>query len=81
MSQAIETSTIIVLASETLPHASVNLLPPSPVTVMVAILRTMGTDLANEREVIWVLMGAGFKGSLIVKLLSEVIALTRCQMG
>lgn len=81
MSQAIETSTIIVPASETPPHASVNLLPPSPVTVMVAILRTMGTDLANEREAICVLMGAGFKGSLIVKLLSEVIASTRRQMS
>lgn len=75
MQQAIETNTISAPASETPIRASVNLLPPSPTTVMACILRTMGSDLGDEREVIRVLIGAKFKGRQVVALMDEAMAL------
>jgi hypothetical protein len=45
------------------------------VEVMAALLRTMGTDLADEREVIRVLIGAKFSNDQVLNLMDEAIAL------
>jgi hypothetical protein len=42
---------------------------------MAALLRTMGTDLADEREVIRVLIGAKFSNDQVLNLMDEAIAL------
>ena len=49
----------------------------SPVEVMATLLRTMGTDLADEREVIRVLIGAKFGDDQVLNLMDEAIALAR----
>lgn len=74
MSQAAQTITIFTCASETPNCATVNSLPPSPVIVMAAILRTMGTDLGDDHEVIRVLIGAKFSGRRVINLMNGAIA-------
>lgn len=56
------------------PASSVN---APPVTVMAALLRTMGTDLGDEREIIRVLIGAKFTAGQVRTLMDEAIALAR----
>lgn len=48
-----------------------------PVEVMATLLRTMGTDLGDEREVIRVLTGAKFGADQVKNLMDEAIALAR----
>jgi len=75
MQQAVETNTISAPGSETPICAIVNFGPPSPVTVMAALLRTLGANFGDEREVIRVLIGAKFKGRQVVALMDEAMAL------
>lgn len=56
------------------PAASVNV---QPVVVMATLLRTMGTDLGDEREVIRLLIGAKFGNDQVLNLMDEAIALAR----
>lgn len=56
------------------PAASVNV---PPVVVMATLLRTMGTDLNDEREVIRILAGAKFGNDQVLNLMDEAIALAR----
>jgi len=56
------------------PAPSANALP---VEVMATLLRTMGTDLGDEREVICVLIGAKFGDDQVLNLMDEAIALAR----
>ncbi|MBN9598026.1 MAG: hypothetical protein J0G36_22085 [Afipia sp.] len=56
------------------PAASVNV---PPVVVMATLLRTMGTDLGDEREVIRVLIRAKFSADQVLNLMDETIALAR----
>lgn len=49
----------------------------SPAPRMAAVLRTMGVDLANEREVIRVLVGANFPSHKVKTLMDHAIALAR----
>lgn len=51
--------------------------PPSAVYRMATILRTMGTDLGDEREVIRVLIGAKFPSRQVKALMDNAIALAR----
>lgn len=56
------------------PAASVNV---PPVEVMATLLRTMGVDLGNERDVIRVLIGAKFTSSQVKHSMDHAIALAR----
>lgn len=56
------------------PAPSVNALS---VEVMATLLRTMGVDLGNEREVIRVLIGAKFTSSQVRNSMDHAIALAR----
>ncbi|MGN6284517.1 MAG: hypothetical protein ACTHM2_05135 [Afipia sp.] len=79
MSQAIQTNIISPLTPEIRNDTTVNRLPPAPVAVMAALLRTMGVDLGDEREVIRVLICAKFSGRQVVALMDEAIALVRVE--
>lgn len=49
-----------------------------PAVVMGAVLKLMGTDLANEREVINTLVATrAFNGKQVVALMDEAIAIAR----
>lgn len=50
---------------------------PSAVSRMAAVLRTMGVDLSNEREVIRVLIGAKFTSSQVKNAMDHAITLAR----
>lgn len=56
------------------PVPSVN---ASSVEVMATLLRTMGVDLGNEREVIRVLIGANFTSGQVKSSMDHAISLAR----
>ncbi|EKS34339.1 hypothetical protein [Afipia broomeae] len=49
----------------------------SPAPRMAAVLRTMGVDLKNERDVIRVLIGAKFTDRQVKRSIDHAIALAR----
>lgn len=49
----------------------------APLETMATLLRTMGTDLADERDVIRVLIGAKFSSDQVNHLMDQAIALAR----
>lgn len=57
------------------PVPNVNALPPSPVLVMAAVLRTLGTDLSDESEVTRVLISAKFTSNQVAGQRDEAMAL------
>lgn len=61
------------------PTANVNALPRSPILVMAAVLRTIGTDLDNERAVIHTLINAKFASRQVVALMTEAVAFARTE--
>lgn len=50
---------------------------PEPVALMSALLRTMGTDLGNEREMVRVLIGAKFTSAQVKNLMDHVTEIAR----
>ena len=77
MSQAGRKNTTTAKRKSQDPASIVKALPHPPAKIMAALLRTMGTDLGDERQVIRVLIGARFSANHVKDLMDEAIALAR----